>query len=191
MKVRAIAFSAFLLAAVSAFSQENETKENIRYSNITEGGFIATSPKGFGFEATTVNGFSMNKQHCLGLGLGFGYLMSLSDDYFYLHMPVYFNYRLYFNPEKSFTPHLNIALGGVMIEEGGGLYSAVTLGFKVYKFSFSSGISFMAINGDVEKTYERSRVDPYSGYTYTEYYSKTVSEFFYPFGFTLKCGFSF
>ena len=39
MKNTAVAFIAFLLASVSLFAQNNETQENITYSNIFEVGF--------------------------------------------------------------------------------------------------------------------------------------------------------
>ena len=188
MKVKAFAFSAFLLASVSLFSQENETKEPFNYSNITEFGFFATSPRSIAFEATTVNGFSMDKKHCLGIGFGFGCLRSLSDDYdfSYLHMPMFINYRLYFNPSKTFSPHVNVALGGTMVTKGGGFYSAVTVGFRAAKFSFSSGISFMPIRTEVRE--DISYYDDYGLYLWRENY---VKKWLYPLGFTIKCGFSF
>ena len=186
MKVRAFVFSVFLLASVSLFSQENETKETLRYSNITEFGFFTTSPRSVGFESTTVNGFSINQQHCLGMGLGFGYILGISDDYFFFHMPMFINYRLYFKPEKSFSPHLNAAIGGTMITDGGGIYSAVTVGFRAGKFSFSSGISFMAIEEKVNES-----ISIYGDYGWIGYETKTVKKWFYPLGISLKCGFSF
>ena len=189
MKVKVVVFSVFLLATVSLFGQENESKkesnEAIKYSNITEFGFFATSPRSLGYEATTVNGFSIDQKHCFGIGLGFGYIWGFSGDYFYLHTPVYVNYRLYFSPEKSFSPHLNIALGGVMITEGAGIYSALTMGFKAKRFSFSSGFSFMAIEEKRETTvYEHTDWNSHT-------YRKEIKEWQYPFGIVLKCGFTF
>jgi len=186
MRLRAFVLSVFLSASVSLFAQSNETKETIAYSNITEFGYFATSPRSFGFEATTVNGFSIHQQHCLGLGLGFGYILAFSEDYFLFHMPLFVNYRLYFKPEKSFSPHLNVALGGTMVENGGGLYSAFTMGFKSKKFSFSSGFSFMAINTEME-----SYVCYYDEWGYYQSYTKTFRKMRYPFGIVLKCGFTF
>ena len=184
MKSRAFVFAALLLATVSLSAQDSENKESIAYSNITEFGFVAASPRGFAWEGTTVNGFSIDKRHCLGLGLGFGYLLQTGDDEFFsTHTPVFLNYRVYFRPEKPFSPHVNIAMGGVIVRDGGGLYSALTMGFKSKKFTFSSGFSFMAIKGEK---------DVY-GYDDWEYYHhlKTVPAWYYPFGIVLKCGFTF
>jgi len=178
MRARALAFIAFLLVSGSLFSQEKET---IKYSNITECGFFATSPRSLGWEVTTVNGFSAHRQHCLGLGLGFGYILGFADDYFLLHTPVFINYRLYFKPDNSFSPHLNIAMGGTMVTDGGGFYSSVTMGFKSKKFSFSSGLSFLAVEREVE------RGNYHWGYWRTE----LIKEWIYPLGLTIKCGFTF
>jgi len=182
MKSRAFLLAAFLLASVSLWSQDNETKENITYSNISEFGFSAASPKGFAYEATTVNGFAVDKKHCFGIGLGMGYILRFyDDDLFALHTPVFLNYRCYFKPEKAFSPHVNVALGGMMIKEGGGIYSAVTMGFRAKKFSFSSGFSFMAFENE-ERDWD------YSGW---DYRYRTIKKWRYPFGITLKCGFTF
>ena len=191
MKVKAFLITAFLSASVSLFSQENETKGSLTYSNITEFGFFTTSPQGVAFEATTTQGFSIDKTHHLGLGIGIGfnnyktttiihYNYSSSDKYTIFYMPVFVNYRFYFKPHKTFSPHLNIAVGGTMVEEGAGIYSAITMGFKAGKFSFSSGCSFMAFEGEEKTTY--SAIYPYS---------KTVKKWIYPFGITLKWGFAF
>ena len=188
MKAKAIAFSAFLLVSVSLFSQENETEETIKYSNITEGGMFTASPRSIGFEAVTVNGFSINQQHCLGLGIGFGYVFGFSSDsYFLLHMPVFVNYRLYLKPDKAFSPHINVALGGSMASDlsegdGFGIYSSITAGFKAYKFSFASGLSFMAIKGEREVGYYND-----AGWWATT----STPTWYYPFGVTVKCGFTF
>lgn len=185
MKVRALAFSAFLLVSVSLFGQENESNEAIKYSNITEFGFFATSPRSFGFEATTVNGFSIDQKHCLGIGLGFGTILGISEDYFSVYMPITVNYRFYFSPKNSFSPHLNAALGGVMVTEGIGIYSAVTMGFRAKRFSFSSGFSFMAIESELEEY-----VSGYNEWGNYGYY-KSVKKWVYPFGIVLKVGFTF
>ena len=158
MKPRVFVFAAFLLAASVSLSAQ-ETKENIAYSNITEFGFFTTSPKGIAIEATTVQGFSIDKIHHLGLGFGIG--GCIYSGFGGAYMPLFMNYRLYFKPEKSFSPHVNAALGGLITVDGGGVYSALTMGFISGNFSFSSGVSLMLFDGDL------------------------------PFGITIKCGFSF
>ena len=166
MKARALVLAAFLAGFVSLSAQENEAKETIAYSNITEFGFLTMSIKGVSLEATTAHGISFNKQHHLGLGFGIGgcfYRSQFGESFGY--MPIFLNYRLYFKPEKKFSPHVNVALGGITLEEGYGVYSSITMGFRAGKFSFSSGLSFMPIN-------------EWFGWEY-------------PFGVTLKFGFAF
>jgi len=164
MKARALVLAAFLAGFVSLSAQESETKETTTYSNVTEFGFLTASPKGVSLEATTAHGFSINKQHNFGLGTGIG--VNFSTNYSAVsYMPVFVNYRLYFKPEKSFSPHVNIAVGGLITRDGYGGYSSITMGFRAGKFSFSSGLSFMPIN-------------EWFGWEY-------------PFGVTLKFGFAF
>ena len=173
MKTTALALS-ILLASVSLFAQENGSEEKFKYSNITEFGFITVSPQSFAFDGTTAHGFSVNKSHHLGLGLGLGGNLD-----FGFYMPLFLNYRYYFHQEKKMSPHINVSLGGLWVEEGGGLYSAVTVGFKAGAFSFASGLSFMAVQ-------ERS-------YFYYDYNYRVRDGWYvyYPFGLVLKCGFAF
>lgn len=166
---------------VGAYAQEEEPK--IKYSNITEFGFMMASPKGIGFEATTVNGFTINKKHCLGLGIGIG--AQTYREYYEgtAYTPIFANYRLYFQPDKTFSPHINVAFGGLMVSDGEGFYSSVSAGFRAGKFSFSSGVSFMPVFRPSEVYYYDQWESCYSG--------EGPKEWYYPFGIMLKWGFSF
>jgi len=131
----------FLLAilAVSvhfvALSQESTT--TVKYSNITEGGFFG-SPKHFSCELTTVNGIIINNQHQIGIGVGFG---GPIDDG--LSCPIFANYRYRFQTStKYLKPHINVAVGALLLEENVGLYSTLGAGFKVGAFSLTSGLFF-------------------------------------------------
>ena len=205
MKSIAFVLSVFLLAWVSLSAQESdsESKERIRYSNITEFGFITANPKGISLEATTVQGFSIDKTHHLGLGLGMGgnfYTRTIDDTYYGFresytetapYMPMFLNYRLYFKPDKVFSPHVNIALGGLLDEDmKGGVYSAITMGFRAGKFSLSAGASLLAINRYTYEYVYEDYCDP-SGNCYPLSYSVPKWKWNYPFGLVLKCGFSF
>lgn len=185
MNVKTVAISALFLASVSLFAQENESKnesnEAIKYSNITEFGFLTTNPSGIAFEAVTIHGFSIDKKHCLGIGIGMGLSSHLYSSPFYT--PVFVNYRYYFSPHKTFSPHVNVAVGGVGVEDGFGIYSVITAGFRAGKFSFSSGVSFMPV-------YEQHYYDNYY-YGYYGGYHESRKEWIYPFGIVLKVGFSF
>jgi len=178
MKARTFLAAAILLVSVSLSAQETETKETIAYSNITEFGLITASPKGVGLEATTAHGISFNKTHHLGLGVGIG--MSWHEYSNTAYMPIFVNYRCYFKPNNSFSPHVNIAVGGLVPREGYGIYSSITMGFRAGKFSFSSGLSFTPIFDDSDRHYIFS--DPYW---------RPKAEWYYPFGITLKWGFTF
>ena len=180
MKAKIFVLAAsFLLTSVLLSAQENETKEKIKYSNITEIGFNTASPQGVAIEATTNHGVSFNKTHQLGLGLGIG--MSYRRGHSNPHMPIFFNYRCYLKPNNTFSPHVNIAAGGLLLLDGVGIYSAITMGFRVGFFSFSSGLSFTPI---------------YEGGNYYIFYEDNQpptwkSSWYYPFGVTLKVGFAF
>jgi len=55
--------SAMTVATVSLFAQTNETKEQIKYSNITEFGFSTAGVFATSLELTTAHGVSVEKQH--------------------------------------------------------------------------------------------------------------------------------
>jgi hypothetical protein len=202
MKAKVFLSSVFLWASIVLYAQEQESKENIRYSNISEVGFVTTSPRGFAFELTSVNGFSVNKKHHVGIGVGFGGSLHSSYQTSTEYTPVFFNYRYCFKLEKR-SPHVNISAGGLLTKDGYGIYSSITAGIRHGKFSFSSGISFMAIyrEEEVEKVeyydpvYSTDPLDIVDPYRYIPYYSYTYTrkmppKWYYPFGVTVKCGFA-
>lgn len=177
-----ITFVCSFFTSATLLAQEEETKSNIRYSNITEFGFFATSPKSVFAEGTTVHGISIRNQHQIGLGVGFGggaYFQS-SYDRATSYMPVFVNYRLRFLPDKKLSPHINIAVGGLMTTYGEGIYSSLTVGFRAGHFSFSSGFSCLSI--------WENQSDPYYDLSY---YSPHSYSPYFPMGITIKCGFSF
>jgi len=185
MKIKMVFFLLLLFTSVSLFAQENENKERITYSNITEFGVITASPKSVTFEATTVHGFALKKQHHFGFGVGIGgcYHTNFWSG-MAAHLPLFFNYRLYFKPDKKFSPHFNVALGATILNDGAGGYSSVTMGFRAGKFSFSSGFSFLAIQ---RNEYGHS----FDGYYYGYYYDVKTPNWYFPLGITLKWGFAF
>ena len=177
--VKVFVLAAFLFVSACLSAQENES---ISYSNVTEFGLITASPKGAGLEATTAHGIALNKTHLLGFGVGIG--MSWHRENNTAYMPIFFNYRCYFKPNNSFSPHVNVSLGALVPRDGMGIYSSVTMGFRAGKFSFSSGLSFTPIYGE----------DRY-GYGYGYWHSAPIkpinNSWYYPFGITLKGGFTF
>ena len=179
MKIRTLILLTVMLSSVSLFAQEEEKSSNIKYANITEFGFFATSPKSVYAEGTTVHGISIHKQHIIGLGTGIGgggYFSSKNISTAY--MPIFVNYRCYFLPDRKLSPHVNVALGGLFTTNGEGFYSSLTAGFKSGKFSFSSGFSFLGI---YEERYEWN----YYGY------QEIKNGWYFPMGITIKLGFTF
>ncbi|MDR0364660.1 MAG: hypothetical protein LBH92_06565 [Bacteroidales bacterium] len=172
-----------LMSLILAFTtaQERDQEAKITYSNITEFGFFMASPRGVAFEATTMNGFAINKQHCLGFGIGIGFQSYEEYESVAVYTPIFVNYRLYFKPGERFSPHINASLGSFLLDDGEGLYSSFSAGFRAGKFSFSSGISFMPVQRS-EKIWD-SQI-PYDA-------SQEESKWYYPFGVLLKWGFSF
>ena len=195
MKIKTGILILFLVVSFSLSAQEQEKKERIiKYSIITEAGIVSANPKEISVDATVVNGFSINKQHLIGLGIGYGtgfgdgfrsisynssysYTMSYYADY----IPIFVNYRLYFKPDKKFSPHINVSVGGIATEETGGVYSSIAMGFRSEKFSFSSGVSFMT-------THQIDWFETYDNFTYNISPKRTLR---YHLGITLKAGFTF
>jgi len=172
MKAKALTLAAFLVISISLAAQENE---KIKYSNVTELGYIAVSPKGVMLEVATVNGVAIDKQHHFGLGVGFGTnVFHTSFEKVFVFMPIFFNYRNYFKPERNFSPHLNVSLGGIAMEGGYGFYSSLTMGFRAKAFSFSSGLSFTPMYREVDT-----------------YHFVSNLKWTRLFGIVLKCGFTF
>lgn len=186
--MKKIIFLILLFATIiSVSAQEDSSPKKFSFSNITEFGFPATGSQGVTFEATTVYGFAINRQHCIGIGFGFGLSTKISAGYSLfsngLYTPIYFNYRVYFKPEKTFSPHINFATGGIFVNNGKGSLVSIASGFKARKFSLSSGLSFMAINRERE-VYDACYYEDYS-------YPYIYKEWIYLFGVTLKVGVTF
>ena len=169
------------------FANAQEETSKINYANITEFGIVSASPWGVALEASSINGISIDKHHVIGIGFGIGYSFHKSYVSGIAYTPIYANYRYYFRPDKNFTPHINTALGTLYTENGWGLYSLITAGFKAKRFSFSSGLSIMGVQNYAEEYVDY--VDIYRNTTYTV--PVKTMKWHYPFGFVIKCGFSF
>jgi hypothetical protein len=184
----------FLIAVcllLFSFTKAQEGTSKFSYANIAEAGLVNASPQGYGLEITTVNGFSINKHHVVGFGVGIGTNYHNSHNFYHYgwtrYMPVFVNYRYYFFPDRKFSPHVSASLGGTVSNSGnywgndygGGIYSSITAGFRVKKFSLSSGISFMpmAARGYMNYGCEIERSSEW--------------EMYFPWGFMVKLGFAF
>jgi len=123
-----------------------EYDDKIRYSNITEFGFIELNKVDRTYEFTTINGFSINGKNIIGFGIGIGvfnYSGSTNDIWY---KPFFLNYRYcILRPQKTLTPYINVATGGILFEKVNGFYSTYTIGFNVDNLSFSTGFSFFGM----------------------------------------------
>lgn len=176
MKMKTVIAGILICTSLVAQAQ-NEKKGNVKYANITEWGFLGSpSELYFSFEGTTVHGFSVNG-HVIGLGLGIG----IGNDNYEsgVYCPLFINYRYYFTPENKFSPHINVALGGISRTNNLGIYSTLTTGFRSNKFSFSSGVFFQAYQRETDTW------DYYLNENYVDY------EMAYPWGIIIKVGFTF
>ncbi|MDD3280679.1 MAG: hypothetical protein PHC83_03820 [Bacteroidales bacterium] len=179
MKLKAVLVVIFVFSMMLIQAQ-NQEDNKVKYSNITEWGLLGSPSERFiAFEGTTVNGFAIGGHNLgIGLGLGLGGDMDAAEPGVYC--PIFINYRYYFNPLKSFTPHINVALGGMSRVEAMGIYSTLTTGFRSHKFSFSSGFFFQAYESEIWD-YDQ----------YGIYYNTNKKEWRYPWGIMIKVGFSF
>jgi hypothetical protein len=184
MKLRIFLTTLCFLTFLSVQAQEEISK--IKYATIFEAGFMTTSPQGVGMEMVSIHGIAINKKHVLGIGFGIGANYN-NNFYSAVYTPIFANYRHYFKPDNRFSPHITAALGGIITGDYGGFYSSFTAGFRVKKFSFSSGISFMPLKDSGYDYYDY--YDPYYGY-YTSYGYYT-EKWYFPFGVVIKVGFSF
>ena len=179
MKIKVIVLGTLMCCSFLFLQAQNEQKSNINYANITEWGFLGSpSERYFSFEGTTVNGIAI-RGHVMGLGLGIG-IGGGEQSSSFVYIPLYLNYRYYFNYDQKFTPHVNVAFGGVSRYESLGIYSSLTTGFRAAKFSFSSGVFLQAYE------VEQYRYDDFGNYT-----GGTYKEVIVPCGIILKLGFAF
>jgi len=184
--MKTFAFIALFFVSVCILAQENA--RTISYSNITETGFMSMNLRGVAVELTTIHGFAIDNKHHLGFGFGIGSNSHKPDNDYYSYLsgyiPVFINYRLYFKPEQTRSPLLNASLGGVNMKNGGGFYSSFTGGYKIGDFSFSSGISFMAIS-------QKPSSNHYYIYPNSPQLIPTNSKWVFPFGIAIKFGYVF
>jgi len=182
MKTRVFFLVIFTVSSLFIQAQ-NEKDQKVKYSNITEWGFSGSPSASFlSLEGITVNGIAIGGSR-IGLGLGLGLGGDFDTD-FGVYCPIFLNYRYYFNHESSFSPHINVALGGTSRTDGIGIYSTLSSGFKSGKFSLSTGLFFQAY----EKVTINSYYDNVTGVYITE---DPLKNWVYPWGITIKVGFSF
>lgn len=153
---------ALVLTSLSLSAQDDaNTGKKISYNMINEYGcFFGGGSWGsnIGFEGTFVNSILFNRTQDL-LGIGLGYSIDLSAGH---GIPIFLNYRHYFDRGRALKPLVNIAVGTTFIfgflyadepsyyngynypdceskDTGFGLYATIASGFRVKAFSFAAG----------------------------------------------------
>lgn len=151
----------FCLSAPTLSGQEQPVKK-IQYNFINEyGGFFG---KNAGFTGVFVNGIAINQIDAIGIGVGYGLNSATFQE-----LPLFINYRHYFDRGRRLMPCINIALGAAFHfwedeiaipnehgwydynyenRHGVGLYSTIAGGFKVKAFSFTGGFFFRTFPSD-------------------------------------------
>ena len=162
-----------LVCSFQLFAQEGQTA-SIKYAVSIEGGYHAGLREAAGMECVVVNGIRIDQQHVFGLGIGIGGMINYG-----VYCPVFANYRYYFTTSTTFTPHVNVALGGIIFEDSGGLYSTFTTGFTQRKFTLSTGL--FIFSGQPSRVYYE--------YGYRDNYN--YRSYRVPWGFMIKVGVAF
>lgn len=185
LPIVAVMFCAMFLLSNAAVAQ-NQTNEQkkISYNFINEYGFFIG--KHVGFTSVFVNGIKIKNSDAIGIGIGYG----LNSGNFQ-ELPIFLNYRHYFNQGKKLVPLINIGIGtslhfwddylhyydpsGYYQEAsdhqfGVGLYSTIASGFTVKAFSFTAGLFFRTfpphLNSQSYKSDFSGGIEVKVGYTF-------------------------
>ena len=149
-----------LFCGISTLSAQQQQEKKVAYSFINEYGFFLG--RHVGWTGVFVNGVAINQNDLIGIGIGYGLNTGSHQE-----MPLYLNYRHYFDRGRTLKPCINVAAGvGLHFWEedvlvpfindygyestywdtenrmGAGLYATIAGGFRVKAFSFTGGFFF-------------------------------------------------
>jgi hypothetical protein len=160
--VKIIALLILVLTTQVSFSQ-NGSDFKPKYSFINEYGYFfggGSNTGIFGMTGVFVNGVRFHQNHFLGIGLGYE-----SDFTNGQSIPIFLNYRYFFNTQKKLKPLINIGIGTRLstwedvniywpadyyqpiYHHAFGFYTTVAAGFNAGAFSLTSGL-FLKTVGD-------------------------------------------
>ncbi len=160
LKFLAVLCIAFLCGLGSLSAQEQQEKK-IAYNFINEYGFFVG--KNVGWTGVFVNGIAINQNDAVGIGVGYGLNTGAFQE-----IPLFLNYRHYFERGRKLKPLINIAAGvGFHFwteefsrpiygpnenflyyeydeenKQGVGMYATIAGGFRVKALSFTGGFFF-------------------------------------------------
>lgn len=153
--------SVAVLCGLGNLSAQEQQNKKIAYNFINEYGFFLG--KNVGWTGVFINSIAFNQNDLIGVGIGYG-LNTAS----YQEVPIFFNYRHYFESGKTLKPLINVAAGiglhywneevGEPVydqyghinyydyhdvnKHGAGLYATISGGFRVKALSFTGGFFF-------------------------------------------------
>jgi len=155
-----LVMSVAVFCGLGSLSAQEQQDKKIAYTFINEYGFFIG--KNVGWTGVFINGISIKQNDVLGIGLGYG-LNTAS----FQEVPIFLNYRHYFDMGKKLKPLINVAAGVGLhfwtdeitvpvyspsgyvsydyVEEnnhGVGLYATISGGFRVKALSFTGGFFF-------------------------------------------------
>lgn len=168
MKKIILLLAIVIFISINSLNAQNENK-NITYSFINEYGLFfggGESDATIGLTGVFVNGIKMNDHHFFGIGLGYE-----TDVFSGQSIPMFFNYRYFFNSNQKLKPLVNFGLGTrfsywsdeeivgyepyygypiyqVVQKSAFGFYSTIAAGFTVNSFSFTSGLFLKSVSTD-------------------------------------------
>ena len=164
LKCLAVLCIAFLCGLGSLSAQDQQEKK-ITYNFINEYGFFVG--KQIGWTGVFVNGISIKQNDNIGIGIGYGLNTGTFQE-----IPLFLNYRHYFDRDRKLKPLINIAAGAALhfwteeksviihneygsyydyIDEnkhGIGMYATIAGGFRVKALSFTGGFFFRTFPND-------------------------------------------
>lgn len=148
-------------ATLSAQEQQEQQNKTIAFNFINEYGFFVG--RHVGWTGVFINGIAIKQTDLIGLGVGYG-LNTAS----FQEIPIFLNYRHYFERGRKLKPCINAAAGiGMHIWDdrdyayyndyeqydggktfGVGLYATIAGGFRVKALSFTGGFFFRTFPTD-------------------------------------------
>ena len=146
---------------INVLNAQEQQEKKIAYNFINEYGFFVG--KNVGWTGVFINSIAFKQNDLIGLGVGYGINTASFQE-----VPIYFNYRHYFDMGKKLKPLINVAAGVGLhfwtdeisvpvyapngyvsyydyVEEskhGVGLYATLSGGFRVKALSFTGGFFF-------------------------------------------------
>ena len=150
-----------LCCGLGSLNAQEQQEKKIAYNFINEYGFFVG--KNVGWTGVFVNGIAINQNDAVGIGVGYGLNTGAFQE-----IPLFLNYRHYFERGRKLKPLINIAAGvGFHFwteefsrpiygpnenflyyeydeenKQGVGMYATIAGGFRVKALSFTGGFFF-------------------------------------------------